>query len=224
VLREAVDLDVLKKAPKLPPLPRASNKVPEAPPVEDVMRLLSGSFGWLRTAIALAALVGLRVGEIRALLVGDVDLSEGLLYVRRNYSAGEIVTPKGRHEASVPLAPMLRVILAEVIQGRKPDEPLVLNDRSQTPRTDEVDHKRRRLQRRLGIERVRSIHKLRHFFATALLRGGADVETVRELLRQADLVSTSRYLHATSRGQHAALGTLPQVPLLEQGTCGEAAE
>jgi integrase len=43
--------------------------------------MLTHARGWLRTAIALAALAGLRMGEVRALDVRDVDV-----YVHANGS------------------------------------------------------------------------------------------------------------------------------------------
>jgi site-specific recombinase XerD len=49
----------------------------------------------------------------------------------------------------------------------------------------------------------------RHRFATMLLRGGADIETVRQLMRHRSLETTRGYL-AISDGQRvAAVAALP---------------
>lgn len=83
VLREATELGVLRQRPKLSPLPKRSEKLPDAPSREHVSLMFVGSEGWLRTAIALAVFAGLRMGEVRALEVRDVEVLGGRLFVRR---------------------------------------------------------------------------------------------------------------------------------------------
>ena len=212
VLREAVELDVLKVRPKLPRLPRRSEKLPDAPPVEHVVRMIEGSSGWLRVAIALAAFAGLRMGEMRALEVQDVDLVAGCLSVRRAYSADEIVMPKGLNEELIPLAPVLRLILAEAVANKKHGDRVVSFSRkltNETPAEATVGNALHTLQTKLGIQPRRSYHKLRHFFATAILRGGANVETLRRLMRHKELASTTRYVHTTTGELDHAVTTLP---------------
>jgi integrase len=215
VLRSAVELGALSLMPQLPKLPARSKKLPAAPPMEVVERVLGACAGWHRVAIVLATLGGLRMGEIRALEVRDIDLDRDCLFVRRAFSAGEIVTPKGGDEETVPLAPLLRQVLAEAIEGKRPLD-RVLFKKGGTPSEGGVDGALRRIQKQLGIEPAWSLHKLRHFFATTLLRGGATLESVRKLLRHKDLASTARYVHTTDRDTLEAMKALDGV-----GNCGE---
>ncbi|MGD0113536.1 MAG: tyrosine-type recombinase/integrase, partial [Armatimonadota bacterium] len=59
----------------------------------------------------------------------------------------------------------------------------------------------------LGEEHI-TPHRLRHTFATHLIRSGVDVRTVQELLGHADLQTTARYLHSDTRTKQAAVGKL----------------
>ena len=52
-------------------------------------------------------------------------------------------------------------------------------------------------------------HRLRHTFATHLVRNGVDARIVQELLDHADLQTTARYLHSDTRTKQAAVGKLP---------------
>jgi site-specific recombinase XerD len=55
----------------------------------------------------------------------------------------------------------------------------------------------------------RSFHALRHYFLTALVRGGANLEAVRELAGHSKLLTTQRYVHATGADLRDAIAKLP---------------
>ncbi len=52
------------------------------------------------------------------------------------------------------------------------------------------------VKKKLGIKSL-SPHKIRHFYATQLLKNGADINTVRKLLGHSKLETTQRYLDYT---------------------------
>lgn len=170
--------------------------------------MLDSSEGWLRTAIALAAFAGLRQDEVRALEVRDVDTAAAIITVRRALSEDERVAPKSGHERVVPLWPRLAAVIAPALRAKLPAARVVANQRGETPSRQAVWTALHELQRRHKLP-FRSFHALRHFFLTALVRGGANLEAVRELAGHSKLHTTQRYVHATGADLRDAISRLP---------------
>jgi integrase len=186
VLVAAVETGSLDAMPDLPKPPPPGRKLPSAPSTEEVEAMLGKAEGWPRVAIALAAFAGLRQGEVRALEVRDVDLKTGVITIRHALSENEAVAPKSGHERVVPLWPRLAEVLTEALRGKLPAATRPsLGPRAELPRL------------------------LRHYFLTALVRGGAKLEAVRELAGHSKLHTTQRYVHATGADLRNAIGRLP---------------
>jgi integrase len=175
ILVAAVETGVLETLPELPKPPPPGRKLPSAPSTEEVEAMLAKAEGWLRVAIALAAFAGLRQGEVRALEVRDVDLRGGVITVRRALSEGETVSPKSGHERVVPLWPRLAEVLTDALRGKLPAARVVLNQSGRTPSRQAVWTELHALLVRHQLPE-RSFHALRHYFVTALVRGGANLE------------------------------------------------
>jgi integrase len=208
VLREAHALELIPRMPRLPSLPGKPKKLSAAPPVEVVRVLLDASEGWLRTAIALAVFAGQRSGEVRAARVMDADFVSRAVFTRKAFSAAVVMTPKSGDERSVPMAEPLRAILEDAVRGKKPTDRLVTDQKGRTPIRQHVYKAFIALQEGLGISPTWSFHRLRHAFGTHLVKLGANIEAVREMMGHADLASTSIYLHATSGDKVRAIGLL----------------
>lgn len=207
ILRTAFEAE-LRGAP--PVLPRGfiktSKKVPDAPSADEVTEMLKVT-GWLSLAVPLAGLAGLRMGEVRALEVRDVDFAGHRLLVRRAMSGTKSLTPKSNDERVVPMVPLLEERLREAVH-RMPQKAriVVLND-GRTPERTHVLSSFKRFQRNAGLK-VWSFHSLRHHFITELVRSGASLEAVRMLAGHATLAMTQRYAHATAADLTAAVQKL----------------
>ena len=210
LLRTAVAAGALAALPELPTLPPKSRKLPDAPDAGEVTAMLQHATGWVRTAVALSAYAGLRMGEVRALEVRDVDLAGGRLLIRRALSADEVVSPKSGHDRVVPIAPELAAQLRLALRHKLPTARVVLTTSGTTPRRQRVLSALRSLQKRHGLP-ARSFHSIRHAFCSMLVRAGASVEAVRLLAGHSKLDVTQRYVHATGGDLSAAIATLPSL-------------
>lgn len=143
---------------------------------------------------------GLRVSELTALDLGQLDLPPG-----DGATGSARVVGKGNKERIVPLGALAVVALrrylarrGELLGAARAGEPALLLSRR---------------GKRLGVRRVQALvhqygalgagradlhpHALRHTCATHMLEGGADLRAIQELLGHASLATTQRYAHVS---------------------------
>ena len=136
---------------------------------------------------------GLRVAELTGLNRGDVDLAEGLIRVRGK-GRKERIVPVGR-EAQRALEAYLAARGDPAASGSGAPAPLFLNPRGGRLSTRSVGRILLRALLASGLGNKITPHGLRHSFATHLLRAGADLRAIQELLGHAHLRTTQRYTH-----------------------------
>ena len=134
------------------------------------------------TAIRLLMLTGCRLGEIQTLRWENVDLE-----------AGELRLPDSRTGARmVPLSRAAAGVLAAL--PRDPDNPWVIAGRKLGAHLTDLQHPRRRIRARAGLDDVR-IHDLRHSFASRALAPGESLPMIGKLLGHMQVRTTARYAH-----------------------------
>ena len=184
----AVDLNAPKLDRPLPRVMRASDasRLCELPPDDDAIGLRD------RAILELLYGSGLRVAELCALDVDDVDLRHSTVEV----------TGKGRKQRRIPVGgPAVEAIDRYLRQARpelwKEGPALFVNRRGKRigPRT--VRMMITTYLRAEGAPHI-SPHTLRHSFATHMLDGGADLRAVQELLGHESLSTTQIYTHVST--------------------------
>lgn len=135
---------------------------------------------------------GLRVSELVELKLSNLFLKERFMRV----------VGKGNKERLVPISQRavseLELWFDDRRQMRiKPgeDDYVFLNRRGRHLTRTMILIMVKRLGEAAGIKKTISPHTLRHSFATALLRGGADLRVIQVLLGHADIGTTEIYTH-----------------------------
>lgn len=130
--------------------------------------------------VRLAFGTGMRIGEMSALMWSWIDLKEGSIFL----PGDEVKNFRGR---VVPLRPDL----LEVLRFNAPADGKDSSVLAWAKPTIELHW--REICERAGVKGVKP-HRARHTFATYMLRAGADIETVRDLLGHRSINTTARYL------------------------------
>ena len=178
--------------------PRVPRGTPRPVSTANLQRLLATPLRpKTRVAIILAAYAGLRVHEIAKFRGEDLDRDERVL----------LVTGKGGVTYRLPAADPI-LVATEIMPTHGywypgPSGGHVVS-RTMTARITNA-------MRKAGIPGTP--HALRHWYATHLLREGADAVTVQELMRHASLATTQVYVKADPERRRDAVLRLPDLTL-----------
>ncbi len=183
--------------------PRVGRTLPKFLPEEDVSKLLdtaykSGTNEGQRDAVIMELLyaTGLRVGELVALNIQDLDLSESYIRCMGKGSKERIVHlyPKALEE----LRRYLKQARVALLGHHHSEQSLFVNHRGDRLTRQWVWTILKTYAEKAGISQNITPHTLRHSFATHLLQNGASLRHVQELLGHSSISTTQVYTHLTN--------------------------
>ncbi len=182
--------------------PRIGKALPKPISPEDMERLLeqpnarSGPESKRdRAMLELLYASGMRVSELVSLDLDDVDTADGTVRC----------LGKGSRERIVPIHPQACAAVQEYVTGARPrmeaktgEKALFLNLRGGRLTRQGFWQILKEYARQAGLTSEITPHTLRHSFATHMLRGGANLRSVQEMLGHRNIATTQVYTHLTS--------------------------
>jgi integrase/recombinase XerD len=161
-------------------------KLPVVLSVDEIVRFLQAVPGLRnRTALTTAYSAGLRVSEVVALRIADIDSRRMVIRIEHG---------KGGKDRYVMLSPQLLTILRAYWRLTKPAHWLFPGrDDGQPVCAATLQAACRTAAREAEIDKVVTVHILRHSFATHLLESGTDIRIIQVLLGHARLMTTAIY-------------------------------
>jgi integrase/recombinase XerD len=150
-----------------------------------------------RALLTLLYATGIRATECAELTEENVDFENQTIRVMG----------KGGNERCIPLNKEVVVVLRQYQTSRAPVGRKEAFFRSRGGRglsRNAIYERVHRYGRRAKIDKVLSPHRLRHTFATHLMKAGERLSTVQELLGHRCITSTQIYLHTTAEDLRSA--------------------
>jgi len=194
-------------------MPRLPKGIPPAFSEEDINKLIAACTNIRDRAIILFLLdTGCRASEFSSLNIGDVDLDDGIVYIRLG---------KGKRERTTYIGDSARADLEQCLAQRKyekPSDPLWVSLTKGTRLTDSgLRLMLRRLGKRTSVEHCHP-HTFRRTFALWSLRAGMNIYALQRIMGHSDLTVLRRYLALTEQDlqtAHRRFGAVDNMHLSE---------
>jgi site-specific recombinase XerD len=183
---------------------REPRKLPVVLSPEEVVRLLDAAPGLkYKAALSVAYGAGLRVSEVVALKVGDIDSKRMIIRVEQG---------KGRKDRYVMLSPHLLELVRAWYKAARPQGWLFPGMNPVNPMTTRQLRRACHAAAHMAeIGKPVSPHTLRHSFATHLLEQNTDVRVIQVLLGHAKLDTTALYTRVATRTIREIMSPLDRI-------------
>lgn len=179
-------------------------KIPVVLDPEEVARFLEAAPGpKYKAAFAAAYGAGLRVSEVVALKVSDIDSKRMLIRVEQG---------KGRKDRHAMLSPQLLELLRDWYRIARPQVWLFPGQNPVNPLTTrQLNRAVHAAARMAEITKRVTPHTLRHSFATHLLEQNIDIRVIQVLLGHAKLDTTALYTRVATNTIRAVMSPLDRL-------------
>jgi len=193
VLQQRVDLNYLYPD-------RVEHKIPIVLTQEEVKKIIDCTENLKHRAILSTCYsAGLRVSEVVALKINDINSSTMLISIKQS---------KGKKDRTIMLSPKLLVLLRDYFLEYKPKEFLFEGQSGGQYAVRSVQQILKNALIKAKIKKNASVHSLRHSFATHLIEQGTDVRFVQELLGHNSIKTTIIYTHLTDVSKRKIISPL----------------
>jgi integrase len=186
---------------------------------EQVQQILAGVPAAYFALFVVAALTGIRQGELFGLTWENVDLANGELTIAKALWRGELQLPKSNSSRVIPFAAVLHSVLVwhkQLSEKTRPDDFVFCKSDGSALNSDVV----RRdvlypVLDRLNIPRSKresGFHAFRHAAATFINSQTGNLKLAQELLGHADVGTTANiYTHPTTQAQREAVAVIERL-------------
>jgi integrase/recombinase XerD len=145
-----------------------------------------------RALLELLYATGIRNMELRLLTLEDLNLAERTLFIHGKGAKDRLV-PVGAWVVPY-LMEYLEAVRPKLLRGKKSELLFVTKSGNKIP-AENLCYIVRTRAKEAGLSQRLNPHSMRHACATHMLRGGADIRYIQELLRHTELSTTQVYTH-----------------------------
>jgi site-specific recombinase XerD len=184
-------------------------KIPVVLSPEEVARFLEAAPGpKYKAALSAAYGAGLRVSEVVALKVGDIDSKRMILRIEQG---------KGRKDRHAMLSPQLLELLRDWYRIARPQVWLFPGQNPVNPLTTrQLNRAVHAAAHMAEINKRVTPHTLRHSFATHLLESNIDIRVIQVLLGHAKLDTTALYTRVATNTIREVMSPLDRLTPLRR--------
>jgi site-specific recombinase XerD len=186
--------------------PKQPRRLPVVLSLDELLQFFEAVTNLKHRAILMTAYAaGLRLSEVVALRVDDIDSKRMVIRIRQ---------AKGQKDRYVMLSLRLLELLRQywkavrprhyLFPGAQPDRPISAGTVHRVCKAALVAS---------GLTKNVTMHTLRHSFATHLLEAGTDLRTIQILLGHRSLSTTARYLHISTAALKSTRSPLDHLDL-----------